>query len=399
MITLNINPLMTLAIAVFVLLVGIFLQRRITILEKFYIPAPVIGGLLFSIITAILLYFQWIQINFDSAAQNIFMVAFFATVGFSASIRFLIQGGRMVVLLLLCIATLVVLQNLLGISLAKLMGLTVPFGLANGSITLIGGHGTGIAFSGLLADNYGLLNATTLTAAAATFGLISGSLMGGPVARYLVRKYDLKPPQDAFHKASDAPKQKPQLKICEHGIFNAAIMIIIAIGVGSLFSAWVKSNGIVLPDYIGAMIVAAILRNVSEYTGWYEVKQNEITVLGGISLSLFLAIALMQMKLLSLVSMALPMLVILLCQVLMMVLYARFVIFNVLGRNYDAAVMTCGSIGMGLGATPNAVANMEAFTRQNFPSPQAFFVVPIVGSFLIDFVNSGTITLFLNFFR
>lgn len=398
MITVHINPLMTLAIAVFVLLVGMYLQKRIAILEKFYIPAPVIGGLLFSMITAVMVYFQWVNIQFESGAQGIFMVAFFATVGFSASIRFLIQGGRMVVLLFLCIALLVVLQNLLGISIAKLLGMTVPFGIANGSVTLVGGHGTGIAFSGILADNYGLLNATTLTAAAATFGLISGSLMGGPVARYLVRKYDLKPPQDVFHRPSEKTDKKPQLKISESGIFNAAIMIIIAIGIGSLFSAWVKSRGIVLPDYIGAMLVAAILRNVSEYTGWYPVKQNEITVLGGISLSLFLAIALMQMKLLSLVSMALPMLVILICQVIMMVLYARFVIFNVLGRNYDAAVMTCGSIGMGLGATPNAVANMEAFTRQNFPSPQAFFVVPIVGSFLIDFVNSGTITLFLNMF-
>lgn len=398
MITLHINPLMTLAIAVFVLVVGIYLQKRIAILEKFYIPAPVIGGLLFSIITAIMVYFQWVNIQFESGAQGIFMVAFFATVGFSASIRFLIQGGRMVILLFLCIALLVVLQNLLGILIAKLLGMTVPFGIANGSVTLIGGHGTGIAFSGILADNYGLLNATTLTAAAATFGLISGSLMGGPVARYLVRKYNLKPPQDIFHRASEKATEKPQLKISEKGIFNAAIMIITAIGLGSLFSAWVKNQGIVLPDYIGAMLVAAILRNISEYTGWYQVKQNEITTLGGISLSLFLAIALMQMKLLSLVSMALPMLVILICQVIMMVLYARFVIFNVLGRNYDAAVMTCGSIGMGLGATPNAVANMEAFTRQNFPAPQAFFVVPIVGSFLIDFVNSGTITLFLNMF-
>ncbi|MBK2126383.1 sodium/glutamate symporter [Fangia hongkongensis] len=398
MITLESNALLTIAISILVLLAGIFIQKRVNILSRFFIPPPVVGGLLFSILIAILAYFELLHIHFDSSAQNYFMLIFFATIGFSASLRFLFIGGRTVIILFVCMCILVILQNLLGVSLANLLGLSSAFGMANSSVTMVGGHGTGIAFSQILEDNFGLKSATTITAAAATFGLIAGSLSGGPVARYLMKKYQLKPKEDAVHPDTRKSNEDRVLSICQHGVFNAVVMIILAIGIGSLFSAWFESMNIILPPYIGAMLAAAIIRNLADATDIFEIKDTELQMLGAISLSIFLSMALMQMKLLSLVSLALPMLLILFAQLILVVLFARFVIFRALGKNYDAAVMTCGTVGLGMGATPNAIANMEAFTAKNYPAPQAFFVVPIVGSVLIDFFNAGAITTFLNIF-
>ncbi len=396
---LQINNLLTIAIAILVLLVGIFIQKRVNILSRFFIPAPVVGGLLFSILVAVLSYFDYMHINFDASAQQYFMLIFFATIGFAASLRFLFIGGKAVLILFACMCLLVILQNSLGVSLAMLLDMPTAFGLVNSSITMIGGHGTGLAFAGTLQNDFGLQNAATITAAAATVGLIAGSLSGGPVAKFLMRKYK---PEVTGAKMDAESLKKLQLhkpsKISQEGIFNAVIMIALAIGFGSIFSAWFKSLNIILPDYIGAMLAAAILRNCSDMTDWYEISHTELQVLGAISLSIFLSMALMQMKLLALVNLAIPMLVILLAQVVLMVLFAIFVIYKLLGKSYDAVVMTCGTVGLGMGATPNAIANMDAFVAKNRPAPQAFFVVPIVGSVLIDFFNAGMITAFLNIF-
>ena len=398
MIELSINPLMTTAIAILVLLMGVYIQKRVNILSRFFIPPPVVGGILFSIVLAVLNYFSILHINFDASAQQYFMLIFFATIGFAASLKFLFIGGRAVLILFLCMCVLVILQNVLGVSLANLMGLPSAFGIANGSVTMIGGHGTGLAFSPLLENQFGLDNAATITAAAATFGLIAGSLTGGPVARNIMKKYQLKSHKDAAHPDTKKSNEDRLLKICQHGIFNAVVMIALAVGLGSLVSAWFESMNITLPNYIGAMVIAAILRNTSDFSDWFEIKHTELQVLGAISLSIFLAMALMQLKLLQLISLALPMLLILFAQLILVIIFARWVVFYLLGKNYDAAVMTCGTVGLSMGATPNAIANMEAFTAKNYPAPQAFFVVPIVGSVLIDFFNAGIITTFLNIF-
>ena len=397
---LKIDALLTVSIAFLVLLLGAYIQKKVTPLKRFFIPAPVIGGLLFSIILSFLSYFEIVVFKFDTSAQRIFMVVFFATIGFSASLRFLYASGKVVIILFLSLCLLVCLQNFLGISLAHMLGHTSAFGLANGSITMVGGHGTGVAFSEILEHEFNLQCAATITATAATFGLISGSLLGGPIARHLMKlkHFNLKPEKDAVHPDVEKSDEDRTISICKHGIFNAITVIAIAIGIGELLSSWIKSYGVILPEYIGAMFVAALLRNVSDFSNVFEIKHNELQIIGAIFLSLFLAMALMQIQLLLLAKLAFSMLIILMAQIILVILFARFVIFNALGRNYDAVVMSCGCVGLGLGATPNAIANMEAFTAKNYPAPQAFFAVPIAGSVLIDFFNAGTITTLLNFF-
>ncbi len=389
----------TLLMAVVILIVGRWVQTRVSVLEKFFIPAPVIGGFIFSVIFSLLAYFQVIHLEFDAFLQKMLMIAFFATVGFSASFKFLRKGGKVVMLFLLCASILVILQNVLGVSLAWMLGESPAFGMATSSIPMTGGHGTAAAFGPLLEGKFFLESGSSITIAAATFGLIAGSLLGGPIGRRLMKKYNLKPNEKELkeaHVASDLNEDK-QLKITEHGMFNAVTVIAFAVGGGSVISYYLNSYALVMPEYIGAMFAAAFIRNLSDYSGWFKINDNEVTVLGNITLFLFLAMALMKMNLISLVDLALPILVILFAQVLMMGLYAYFITFRVMGKTYDAAVMAVGHCGFGLGATPNAMANMEAFTAKNFPSPQAFFVLPIVGSLFIDFINSGVITAFLNF--
>ncbi len=399
MIEFNMGVPGTILMAVVILLVGRFLQSRISILSKFFIPAPVIGGFLFSVIFSGLHYFQVIDFVFDAFLQKMLMIAFFATVGFSASFKFLKIGGKTVCLFLVCAATLVILQNVLGVSLAWMLGQSGAFGMATASIPMTGGHGTAAAFGPLLENKFNLANGSSITIAAATFGLIAGSLLGGPIGRRLMAKHDLKPNEKllkAAHVEIDLNEDKV-LKISEHGMFNAITNIAFAIGVGSVISYWFDYYSWIMPEYIGAMFAAAFIRNLSDYSGWFMIKDNEVTVIGNMTLSLFLAMALMNMNLISLANLALPMLIILCGQVLMMGLFAYFITFRVMGKDYDAAVMAVGHCGFGLGATPNAMANMEAFTAKNYPSPQAFFVLPIVGSLFIDFINSGVITTFLNF--
>jgi ESS family glutamate:Na+ symporter len=384
--------------AVIVLIVGRLLQSKIKILERFFIPAPVIGGLVFSIIITILAENNLLKLEFNNTLQTMLMIAFFATVGFSASVKFLIKGGAAVVLFLILATILVFMQNVLGVTLSKILGQGSLFGMALSSIPMTGGHGTAGAFGPIL-ESHGLDNASSISIAAATFGLIAGSLIGGPVAKRLMKKHDLKPNVDDLHDAHFEAdhNRESAVKISESGMFNAISVISFAIGLGAIITFGFEQLKWVFPVYIGAMFAAAIIRNLSDFTGLFTIKDNEVQVVGEICLSLFLAMALMRMNLASLLDLAIPILIILFSQVLLVALFAYFITFRVMGKNYDAAVMACGHCGFGLGATPNAMANMNAFTARNFPSPKAFFVLPIVGSLFIDFVNAGTITGFLNF--
>ena len=383
----------TIGFAIILLLIGRWIKRKVPFFEKFFIPAPVIGGTLFSLL---LLYghtSETFTIEFDSGIKNLLMVAFFTTVGFSASLRILKKGGVGVALFLLAAVILVILQNILGVSMAKMFGINPLLGLAAGSIPLTGGHGTSGAFGPYLED-LGATGATVVAVASATYGLISGCLIGGPIARRLMIKNNLKPTEGA--NGMDASLLGEDHPISEDRIFSAVLYVGIAMGIGTSINPILKEHGIVLPMYIACMVIAAIMRNIVDGMK-KELPFNEIGIVGNISLSLFLSMALMSMKLWELAALAGPLVSILLVQTVLMAIFAYFVTFNIMGRDYDAAVMASGHCGFGLGATPNAMANMETFTAANGPSIKAFFIIPIVGSLFIDFCNAAVIQSFANF--
>lgn len=397
MFTHTFNMAETLAIAVCLLLIGRWIKGKVYFFEKFFIPAPVIGGVIFSIISLIGYNMQLFVFDFDSSLKNILMVAFFTTIGFLASLKMLKKGGIQVFAFLLVATVLVVLQNVVGISLAKVFSLNPLIGIAAGSVPLTGGHGTSGAFGPVL-ESAGATGAMSVAIASATFGLVAGCLIGGPVGKRLMAKHNLTSPREVevFLDGNENPSDI-KLLLNEDLLFKAIVFIVLAMGIGGFITPLAKNLGIVLPVYIGPMIVAAIIRNVAdEYK--IEIPLNAINVVGNIALQLFLAMALMSMRLWELAALAVPLVVILLIQKLVMALYAYFVTFRIMGKDYDAAVMAVGHCGFGMGATPNAMANMESFTAANGPSPTAFFALPLVGSLFIDFVNASIITVFINMF-
>lgn len=394
---LKLDMVQSIALAVLVLLFGRFLVDRISVLRKYCIPTPVVGGFIFAILVLILKTSNILEIELDTTLQKLAMTVFFTTVGFSASLKLLKKGGVKVFIFLACAIVLVILQNVVGISVAKLFNLNALLGLATGSVPMTGGHGTAAAF-GPVMESAGAVGANTVALAAATFGLVSGSMMGGPVGNHLITKYDLvnkkKNKKDDFMEVDQLNKSERLLNA--NNFYTVTFEIIIAMGIGTLISNMFIKAGLTLPSYIGAMIAGAIIRNISDSTKSFEVPMVEIDLVGGIALSLFLAMALMGLKLWQLADLALPLFVLLFSQVVLMYLYANFVTFRILGKDYDAAVLAAGHCGFGLGATPNGIANMTSVTDKFGPSPTAFFVLPLIGSLFIDFFNSGIITFFMN---
>ena len=394
MISITLNMYQTLAVAVIALLLGAFIRRRVSFLERFCIPAPVVGGLLFAIMTCILYVAGIMEISFTDTLREVCMVFFFTSVGFQANLKILKTGGKSLLVFLVLVIILITGQNILAVGLSKVLSLDALVGLCTGSIPMVGGHGTAGAFGPVLED-FGLVGATTVCTAAATYGLISGSLIGGPIANHLILKHDLL-------KTAVVDDDSILVEDEEHHVRNlsnyapATYQLVLAVGAGTLVSYFLSKTGMTFPIYIGAMIVAAIIRNVGEYTGKFEIHMGEINDIGGIMLSLFLGIAMITLKIWQLAELALPLLILLIGQTLFMYLYANFVIFNVMGRNYDAAVITAGTCGFGMGATPNAMANMQAICDKFAPSIKAYILIPIVGSLFADFINSLVITFFIN---
>ncbi len=384
----------TLAIAVVALLIGAWLKTKIKILDRLCIPSPVVGGLLFSIIACVLYVTNVIDFTWDDTLKNVCMVIFFTSVGFQANVKVLKSGGKALVILLFVVLFLIEAQDFLAVGVATLLGVDPMIGLATASISMVGSHGTAGAFGPVLED-LGITGATTVATAAATFGLVAGSLVGGPIGNRLIKKKDLlKTRVPVDDTALVEEEEKHHRSISQYA--PAAYQLAIAMGLGTLVSYLLSLTGMTFPIYIGAMIIAAIMRNIAEYTGKIEIHIGEINDLGGICLSLFLGIAMITLKLWQLADLALPMIILLTCQVVFMVLYARFVVFNVMGRDYDAAVLTAGSCGFGMGATPNAMANMQVLTDKYGPSVKAFLLIPLIGSMYADFVNSLSITFFIN---
>ncbi|MCF0145998.1 MAG: sodium/glutamate symporter, partial [Eubacterium sp.] len=380
----------TIALAVVALLLGAFLKLKIPFLNKFCIPAPVVGGLIFAIAFYILYMAGIAEFTFDETLRTVCMVIFFASVGFQANMKVIKSGGKALLILVGLVFVLIVLQNFVATGLSSVLGIDPLIGLCTGSIPMVGGHGTAGAFGPLLED-MNVQGATTLSTAAATFGLIAGSLMGGPLANHLIKKKDLlKTAVAPDSTLIEEEEQKHRRQVSKYA--PAAYQLIVAIGIGTIVSLLLSATGLTFPIYIGALIVGAIFRNVVELTGKFHVYMGEINDIGGICLELFLGIAMITLKLWQLTSLALPLVILLLGQTVLMFLFARFVVFNAMGRDYDAAVITAGTCGFGMGATPNAMANMAAVTKKYAPSIKAFLLVPLVGSMFTDFLNSLTIT-------
>ena len=384
----------TIAVAVVVLILGTFLKRKISFLEKFCIPAPVIGGLIFAIFTLICYSTGILEIDFDDTLKEVCMVFFFTSVGFQANLKVLKSGGKPLLIFLVLVIILIITQNFTAIGLANLLGLDSLTGMTTGSIPMVGGHGTAGAFGPVLED-FGISGATTVCTAAATFGLIAGSLMGGPIGNRLIKKHNL---LETIKNDDDTLLVEEEEKHERHfSMYAPAVFqLIIAVGIGTIFSKLLSLTGMTFPIYIGAMIAAAIMRNIGEYTGEITIHMGEINDLGGICLSLFLGIAMITLKLWQLADLALPLVILLAGQVALMFLFSYIVVFNVMGRNYDAAVLVAGTCGFGMGATPNAMANMQAICEKYEPSVKAYLIIPIVGSLFADFLNSLTITFFIN---
>lgn len=382
----------TLAVAVVALWVGNILKRRIKVLSQFCIPSPVIGGLLFAIFSLFGYLSGWFVCSFDDTMKQVCMVFFFTSVGFQANFKTIKQGGRPLLFLVFLVALMIVVQNIVAICIARGLGLDALVGMTSGSIPMVGGHGTAGAFGPVL-EQLGVSGATTLTTAAATFGLIAGSLIGGPIGKRLIEKFHL---ISTAKNDVEAIIQESHTEHHDSAYTSAVFQIIVAVGIGTLVSYALSLTGLTFPVYIGGMIVAAIMRNYSEFTNKFSIPINQISDLGGICLSLFLGIAMVTLKLWELAELALPLVLMLSAQLVIMIIFAYFVVFRVMGRDYDAAVLTSGFCGFGMGATPNAMANMQAICDKYKPSIKAYLLIPIVGSMFTDFINSVIITFFIN---
>lgn len=395
MMKIELDMYQTIAIAVVVLMLGSFLKKKFKVLERFCIPAPVVGGVVFAIFTCICYATGLVEFSFNDILKEVCMVFFFTSVGFQANLKVLKSGGKALIVFLGLVIVLIVSQNFLAVGLAKLMHISPLIGLCTGSIPMVGGHGTAGAFGPVLED-FGVSGASTLCTAGATFGLIAGSMMGGPIGKRLIDKKNL---LNTVVQEDDSLLVEEEKKHERHtSMYPAAVFqLIIAMGIGTIVSDLLSKTGMTFPIYIGAMIAAAFIRNIGEYSGKFTIYMGEINDIGGISLSLFLGIAMITLKLWQLADLALPLIILLAGQVVLMFVFAYFVVFNVMGRDYDAAVLSSGVCGFGMGATPNAMANMQAICEKYAPSVKAYLLVPLVGSLFADFLNSLTITFFINF--
>lgn len=388
------NVYYTIALAVLALMLGDFIKKRIYVLRKFCIPTPVVGGVLVALLITALNLSGTASVSLDSSFNEFFSLLFYAGIGYTASWKLLKKGGPQVILFLVLSSILVVFQNGLGIVICHIMGINPLIGMACGSIPMVGGNGTAAAWGPIL-ESAGLDAGTTIATAAATFGLVAGALLGGPIGRFLIEKKHLKPGLET--KEMKFGDKEEEAEIDEKRMTAAAYQILLTVGLGALISYLLELTGLEFPASVGAMTAAAILRNIADHSDKLDLKLPELSIISNISLLVFLALSMMTMELWKLIDLAVPMFIILLAQMILITLYGIFVNFRFMGRNFDAAVMTVGMTGFGLGAVPTAMANMQVIESKYGSSPSAFFIVPLVGSLFINLVNSAIITGFLNF--
>ena len=420
MTSIELNMIQTAGIGALALITGMILTRKVAFLQKFCVPSPVSGGIIFSLITLVLYRWFGVEVSFDGTLKDVFMLAFFTSVGFQSNLKVLKQGGKLLVIMLALLVAIIALQNLIPVGIAWLMGVDPLIGMAAGSISMTGGHGTAGGFASVL-EGMGLSGAGTIGMAAATFGLIAGSMIGGPLAERIIRKkltHEQMQPQDeeidpamaGIESDEASPTGRAKRLSTNEQEFQqyakAFYCIVLVMGAGTLLSWLLAKTGITFPTYFGALILAAIVRNTIGFVRYKDdgkwekadklLDMERIISVGNICLSLFLGMAMISLKLWELQNLAIPLIVILVSQVIMMALFAYFAAYPLLGRDYDAAVLCAGICGFGLGATPNAMANMSAVCYKYRYTVKPFLIVPIIGAMFADLINTGVITLFLN---
>ena len=397
---LTLDSIQTLACGGLFLLVGYMIRRRVPLLMRFSIPAPVIGGLLVALSMLACRHWDVTPVRFDTAWQQPLMIAFFTGIGFNASATLLKVGGRQILLFLALASGLAVVQNLLGIGMARAFGLPPLFGVITGSVTLAGGPATGLAFAPLF-EKAGVHGAQSVALANAMAGIVLGSVFGSPIAAMLIERFNLLPASATSAASIDTPAAAVATAPARAvdptyaGLKNLVFMLL-AMGIGAWISDGLDRLGVVLPAYIGAMLVGAAIRNVDDALGWFGLSTRGMELIGNTALSLFLVVALMNLHLWDLAGLALPLLVNLAAQSVLVLAFCCWPLLRLMGRDYDAAVMASGFTGFMLGTTANAVACMSSLTERYGPAPRAFLVAPVVGAFLIDFTNAIIITGFVN---
>ena len=420
MVGIELDMIQTAGIGALALIVGMVLTRHVGFLQKFCVPSPVSGGLIFSLLTLALYGWFDIEVSFDSTLEDVFMLAFFTSVGFQSDLKVVKRGGRLLMIMLVLLVVIITIQNLMPIGITRLMGVDPLIGMASGSISMTGGHGTAGGFASVL-ESMGLQGAGTIGMAAATFGLVAGSMLGGPLAERIIhtkltneqmqpQDEEIDPAMAGIESDEASPEgRKKRISTNEQEFqryANAFYCIFLVMGAGTLLSWVLAKTGITFPTYFGALILAAIVRNTLGYINYKEdgrwvkaeklLDMERIVSVGNICLSLFLGMAMISLRLWELQNLALPLVIILLSQVVMLAFFVYLIAFPLLGRNYDAAVLCAGICGFGLGATPNAMANMSAVCYKYHYTVNPFLIVPIIGAMFADFINTGIITLFLN---
>ena len=397
---LRFNLVETVAFATAILWLGMFLRKRISFLSKYNIPAPVIGGVIFALASWALK--DSFSFNFDMLVKDPLMITFFTSIGLAASFKMLKQGGPQVFIFLMIASVLVILQDVLAVALSYATGIHPLLGMLAGSITMSGGHGTGAVYANLFEKQYGLAGGMELAMAAATFGLVMGSILGGPVARRIIErnhlaKSHLNPDEMTYETVDESLDAASDGPVSASVLMTTLMQITIAMSAGAFIYEELVKIGIQLPTYLCALFVGIFIRNLSDVSGLYKVHLRLADTIGAVALSLFLALSLMSLKLWQLADLAGPLVVLLAGQTVFILLYVVLVVFNVMGRDYDAAVLVSGTCGFGMGATPNAMANMQAVCEKYVPSVKAYLLIPLVGSLFADFLNSLVITVFINF--
>ncbi len=390
------QPLHVLMLSILVLYLGFYLNRKIRFLSEFYIPPAVTGGLICSIIVVVIYYAVDLEIAFDMQIRDLLLLVFFSTIGLTAKLRTLKAGGKALAILVVIAAIFLFFQNTTGVLLAIAFDAHPGYGLMGGSISFAGGHGTSIAW-GAEAEKAGLEGASAIGIAFATFGLIAGGLLGGPVARWLIQSNRLEPDSDAQVTAVEKGSATGDSRAGDlFNILTAILVLAVCVTLGDSVNRFLFERGVLLPGFLTAMFVGIVITNLSDVSR-YEIHPATIDKFGEVALNTFLVMSLMSMKLWFLATAVGPILVVLMLQMLVITLVVVFVVFRAMGRDYDACVISAGFVGLGLGATPVAIANMDAVTTRFGPSPKAFLVVPLVGAFFIDILNALVIKFFVGF--
>ena len=420
MTNIELDMIQSAGIGALALIAGMVLTRKVGFLQRFCVPSPVSGGIIFSLLTLALYGWFDIEVSFDGTLKEVFMLAFFTSVGFQSDLKVIKQGGRLLVIMLALLVAIIALQNLMPIGITKIMGVDPLIGMAAGSISMTGGHGTAGGFASVL-EGMGLHGAGTIGMAAATFGLIAGSMIGGPLAERIIRKKltheqmqtpdeEVDPAMAGIESDEASPTGRAKRVSSNEQEFQqyakATYCIVLVMGAGTIMSWLLAKTGVTFPTYFGALILAAIARNTLGFIKYKDdgirvkadklLDMDRIISVGNICLSLFLGMAMISLKLWELQNLALPFIVILVSQVAMMDFFVYFVAFRLLGRSYDAAVLCAGICGFGLGATPNAMANMSAVCYKYRYTVKPFLIVPIIGAMFADLINTGIVTLILN---